>query len=71
MGKKENIKKEKKNKNPRKIRWDKLDNTALIFPVIAGEGMTNTYRISVELIEDIKPELLQEALDMPNEDTDK
>ena len=48
----------------RPIRWDKLDNTALIFPVIAGEGMTNTYRISVELSEDIQPELLQQALDI-------
>ena len=37
----------------RPLRWDKLDNTALIFPVIAGEGMTNTYRISVELNEEI------------------
>lgn len=48
----------------RPVRWDKLDNTALIFPVIAGEGMTNTYRISIELDEEIQPELLQEALDM-------
>jgi len=48
----------------RPVRWDKLDNTALIFPVIAGEGMTNTYRISIELTEDIVPELLQEALDI-------
>ena len=46
------------------MRWDKLDNTALIFPVIAGEGMTNTYRISFELDEEIQPELLQKALDI-------
>lgn len=61
-------KKEKKQQiketSKRQLRWDKLDNTALIFPVIAGEGMTNTYRISVELDEDIQPELLQEALDI-------
>lgn len=48
----------------RQLRWDKLDNTALIFPVIAGEGMTNTYRMSIELNEDIQPELLQQALDI-------
>ena len=54
----------KKESKKRQIRWDKLDNTALIFPVIAGEGMTNTYRISVELYEDIQPELLQKALDI-------
>lgn len=60
-------KKSKKNKTKEKnkhIRWDKLDNTALIFPVVAGEGMTNTYRISVDLTEEIEPELLQKALDM-------
>lgn len=46
------------------IKWDKLDNTANLFPVIAGEDMTNTYRISVVLTEEIRPELLQEALDI-------
>ena len=66
------------NKNPKKvkhkkssvpwagrdIRWDKLDNTAHLFPVIAGEDMTSVYRISVTLREEIDPELLQKALDM-------
>ena len=67
MGKKEKKqidKKEEKKKSHRPIRWDKLDTTATIFPVIAGEGMTNTYRISVELTEDVQPELLQQALDI-------
>lgn len=45
------------------IRWDKLDNTAHLFPVIAGERTTNVYRISVTLTEPIEPELLQQALD--------
>ena len=44
------------------IKWDKLDNTANLFPVIAGEGMSNVYRISVTLKENIKPGYLQEAL---------
>ena len=48
----------------RDIRWDKLDNTAHLFPVIAGEDMTSVYRISVTLREEIDPELLQQALDM-------
>lgn len=48
----------------RDIRWDKLDNTAHLFPVIAGEDMTSVYRISVTLKEEIDPELLQQALDM-------
>ena len=49
---------------PRQIRWDKLDNTAHLFPSIAGENMTNVYRISVTLKEDIQKEYLQQALDM-------
>lgn len=46
------------------IRWDKLDNTAHLFPVIAGERMSNVYRISVTLTEVIHPEFLQQALDI-------
>jgi NRPS condensation-like uncharacterized protein len=48
----------------RDIRWDKLDNTAHLFPVIAGHSMSNTYRISVTLTELIQPEFLQQALDI-------
>lgn len=55
----------KKKKAPaRDIRWDKLDNTAHLFPVIAGDSMSNVYRISVTLTELIQPELLQQALDI-------
>ena len=46
----------------KEIKWDKLDNTANVFPVIAGESMTNVYRISVTLQEEVQQELLQEAL---------
>jgi NRPS condensation-like uncharacterized protein len=52
----------RKEKTDRIIRWDKLDNTAHLFPSIAGESMTNVYRISVTLTEEIQPEKLQEAL---------
>lgn len=48
----------------REIRWDKLDNTANVFPVIAGESMSNVYRISITLTELIQPEALQEALEI-------
>jgi NRPS condensation-like uncharacterized protein len=48
----------------RDIRWDKLDNTAHLFPVIAGQSMSNVYRISVTLTELVAPDLLQEALDI-------
>lgn len=46
------------------MRWDKLDNTAHLFPSIAGESMTNVYRISVTLKEEVQVEFLQQALDM-------
>ena len=46
------------------IKWEKLDNTANLFPVIAGERMTNTYRICCELNEVIQPDLLQRAVDI-------
>ena len=46
----------------REIRWDRLDNTAHLFPVIAGESMSNVYRISVTLTELVDRELLQQAL---------
>lgn len=51
-------------KATRDLRWEKLDNTAHIFPVIAGEQLSNVYRISVTLQEAVDPELLQEALDI-------
>ena len=46
----------------KETRWEKLDNTANLFPVIANETMTNVYRIAVILSENIEPECLQEAL---------
>ena len=57
--------KNKKNKQPQKdIRWERLDNTAHLFPAIAGENMSNVYRICVTLSELVKPEILQQALDI-------
>ena len=44
--------------------WEKLDNTAKVFPVIATDALTNTYRISVVLNEEIQPDLLQKAVDL-------
>ncbi len=35
----------------KEMRWEKLDNTANLFPVIANETMTNVYRIAVILSE--------------------
>ena len=55
-------KKQKAKKSSRDLRWERLDNTAHLFPVIAGESMSNVYRISVTLTELVEPDLLQEAL---------
>lgn len=44
------------------LNWERLDNTANLFPVIATEEMTNVFRISVTLQEDIDPDILQKAL---------
>lgn len=55
--------KEKPRRRDTDIRWDRLDNTAHLFPVIAGENMSNVYRIAVTLQEEIQPQYLQEALD--------
>ena len=46
------------------IRWERLDNTAHIFPVIAGERLSSVFRVSVTLEEPIDPEKLQQALDL-------
>lgn len=57
----EKLRKQRNNNIPR---WDRLDNTAHLFPVIAGESMTNTYRIAVELTEEVDGAKLQEALNI-------
>lgn len=55
--------KKRERKSYRDLRWERLDNTAHLFPVIAGESMSNVYRISVTLKELVEPGLLQQALD--------
>lgn len=47
----------------KELKWHKLDNTAQIYPVIAGEDLSGVYRISVTLKEQVDPERLQEALE--------
>lgn len=48
----------------RKIRWERLDNTAHLFPVIAAEQTSNVFRISVTLRDRVEPKNLQQALDI-------
>ncbi|HBZ02510.1 MAG TPA: hypothetical protein DEO83_01680 [Lachnospiraceae bacterium] len=52
-----------KRKRVYNLKWDKLDNTAQLFPVIAREGMSNVYRVAVTLKEDIDETTLQIALE--------
>lgn len=59
---KEALKREHRYGTDTTIGWQKLDNTAHVFPVIAGEDMTNVYRIFVNLNEEIDKEILQKAL---------
>ena len=44
--------------------WTKLDNTAILFPVIASKDMSNVYRICATLKEEIDGDLLQQAQDI-------
>ena len=54
----------KVNSHRNHIRWEKLDNTAHLFPVISGEDMSNVYRITIELNEKIQQDVLQKALNI-------
>ncbi len=59
-----NISKKKLPKAYRELHWEKLDNTAHLFPVIASEQMSNVYRVSVTLQQTVEPKYLQQALNM-------
>ncbi len=69
--KKERSRRAKKFAKGKRISWEKLDNTANLFPAIATHNMTNVYRISVTLQEKVDKDLLQQALDelLPEFDT--
>ena len=42
--------------------WRRLDNSAKIFPLSTGKKYSTVFRLSVLLKENIKPDILQEAL---------
>lgn len=50
-------------RNPQGKRWHRLDNTGKIFPLIANENLSNVFRLSATLKEEVEPELLQQALE--------
>src|SRR5690554_4580423 len=43
-------------------KWFKLDNAAKIFPSVTSKRRSNLFRLSVNLKEEISPEILDEAL---------
>ncbi|MDO5417618.1 MAG: DUF6320 domain-containing protein [Lachnospiraceae bacterium] len=49
-------------KGPQGKRWHRLDNTGKIFPLIANQNLSNVFRISVTLKEEVDPEVLEQAL---------
>ncbi len=42
--------------------WNKLDNTAKVYPAISSNNATNVFRLSVKLKEKVLPDLLEQAL---------
>lgn len=45
------------------LRWEKLDNTANLFPVIASQNVSNVYRVSATLNEEIDEKILQKSVE--------
>lgn len=56
-------KKENKEKNGRRD-WYQLDLSAIVYPTLQRRDFSSVYRLSVVLKEEIRPEILQKALDM-------
>lgn len=44
-------------------RWYRLDNAAKLYPAVATSRWSSIFRLSAELTEDIRPDLLQKAVD--------
>ena len=47
-----------------KEKWFRLDNAAKVFPSVSSKRRTNLFRISMTLVDDVNPFLLQEALEL-------
>ncbi len=48
---------------PKRIEWSKLDNASKFFPATCNYRDPKVFRISCELVEEVKPDVLQVALD--------
>ena len=51
-----------KNKYNHETKWHKLDNTAIIFPVISNKRLTSVFRVAVTLNQEIKGDILEIAV---------
>lgn len=52
-----------KNDKTKPLVWRKLDNSAKIFPLSTGKRYSTVFRLSVLLKEDIRPDILQKAVE--------
>lgn len=51
-----------KDKSNYETKWHKLDNTAIIFPVISNKRLTSVFRVAVTLNQEIKRDALETAV---------
>ena len=51
-----------KGKSNNETKWHKLDNTAIIFPVISNKRLTSVFRVAVTLNQEIRADVLKIAL---------
>ncbi len=58
------MKQKKHAKKPVRSTWYKLDLSAIVYPTLQRRDFSSVYRLSVLLKEEIKPEILQKAVDM-------
>ncbi|MDD2483472.1 MAG: hypothetical protein PHQ50_00375 [Eubacteriales bacterium] len=51
-------------KGHKKVQWARLDNASKIFPAVRSNKDPKVFRLSCELYEEVKPEILQQALEL-------
>ena len=44
--------------------WYRLDLSGMVYPTLQRRTFSNVYRVSITLTEEIRPDVLQQALDM-------
>lgn len=51
-----------KSQQPKRFKWRRLDNSAKLFPIMSNKKFSTVYRMSAVLTEDIKPDILETAV---------